>query len=79
MFLLGVTLGSLTLYMIVFLSITDHAGSKIFNTLQLPNICISSVRPHRGTTMIPENRAVRKKLVGDGGSALPLTQSLQGV
>ena len=65
--------------MIVFLNITDYAGSKILNTLQLPNICISSVRPHGGTTMMPENKAVRKKLVGGGGSALPLTQSLQGV
>lgn len=32
-------------------SVTNYAGCKILNTLQLPNICISSIKPHRGTVV----------------------------
>ena len=37
--------------MIVLLSVTNYMGRKILNTLQLPNIRISSITPHQRTVV----------------------------
>ena len=37
--------------MFVLLSVTNFMGRKILNTLQLPNICISSITPHQRTVV----------------------------
>ena len=45
--------------MFVLLSVTNFMGRKILNTLQLPNIHISSITPHQRTVVqLTKNQSV---------------------